>query len=90
MACRIQSGDPVIDIAHGGRLDTHDGMRGNRLQPLPQPTPFLLGEPALGIALVGGVGEQQRHDIGRLTNRADAAGLRAVAQQADLPDAILQ
>ena len=90
MASRFQSSDPVIDIAHGPRVDADDGMRRNRFQPLAQPIPFFLGEPPLGIALVGGVGEEQRDDVRRLTNRADAAGLRAVAQQTDLPDAILQ
>jgi hypothetical protein len=87
MACRAQACDPLIDIAHGGRVDARDRMCGNRLQPLSQPIPFLLGEPSLGIALVGGVGKQQRNDIRRLANRADAAGLGAMAQQADLVDA---
>ena len=90
MAGGLQPVDPIIDITNMADIDARDRMRGHRFQPLAQPIPFPLRQPTLGIALVRGVGEQQRHDVRQFANLGDAAGLGAVSQQADPADAILQ
>ena len=55
--------DPVVDFLDAGQIDIVDGMGRNRAQPFGQPVPLLLGEEAFGIALVGGVRQQQRDHI---------------------------
>ena len=64
MAGLAQAVDPVVDVADAGEVDVLHRIRGDRRQPAAHPVPLLLGEPVLRVALVSGVGEQQRHDVG--------------------------
>ena len=83
MTIRFEPGDPLVDVVDIRGLDRRDRMRGDRAQPLAEPVPLLLGQEALRIALVHGVRKQQGHDVFPGPDLADAAFLRAMAEQLD-------
>jgi hypothetical protein len=85
-----ESFDPIVDALHSLEIHALHSGRSERIEPFAHPAPLTVDEPALGIALIRSVRQQERNQIRHGAHSFDPAHRRALRQDPDRADAFLE